>query len=141
MRKLITLSLLLFLTACGTEPAQYSEPVEGTELELKFQAYIEMCEREPNSPLCTIEEGLESHKPSELNNRWCTMCEEANDKYSWCSQLPCRGGGPKPREVDPEPYVFEPRSEPMRGERVRGNARAYLIMCQRDPESPLCPEE
>lgn len=33
------------------------------------------------------------------------------------------------------------RSEPITGTRIRGQSKAYLAMCERNPDSILCPEK
>jgi hypothetical protein len=105
----------------------------------KFSEYVELCTANPENELCSVEE-LDAQKTSELNARWCEMCEETNDSYEWCAFLPCRLAlipGLVPQEI---PAITE-TSEPIRGRPIRGTANAYEEMCARNPGSPLCPED
>lgn len=136
MYKIFIAVLALIVVGCSVPPVE-SESMQGSPVRGQFLAYEEMCQRNPDSPLCVILT-LESNQASSLNARWCEICENTKDAYSWCASLPCRAEYHEPSPVVPE---FNEASEPMRGVPVRVKSTAYNEMCERNPASALCIEE
>lgn len=53
--KYFIITIILLLSACSNEVPDTKGPIQGQEVNLSAQAYEEMCEREPTSPLCNAE--------------------------------------------------------------------------------------
>jgi len=52
----IFLLCFIFLIGCSENIPETSSPMEGEPVRLRAEAYDEMCEREPQSILCKVEE-------------------------------------------------------------------------------------
>lgn len=125
-------SLIITFLIAGCAPSD-KNPMQGEEVNLKADAYVEMCIRDPNSPLCPSEE-IQVTNSSNLNEQWCNICKIDNS-YSWCNNFPTC--------VPEKELIIEKNhtNNPMKGETVRIRAQAYEDLCARTPDSVLCVKE
>jgi len=129
MKHLLALFFIFTLLGCETPP---QEAMKGEKISGQMSAYTKMCERDPESPLCTADE-IGVTNATDLNQRLCQICAQ-DDSYSFCKHNKhCADYTYKP-QIKPEPQ----QGESMQGEKVRLRAQAYRELCNREPDSVLC---
>lgn len=136
MKQSLIFGMLMLLTACSGQPKQ-SEPIQGTPVGGQMQAYTEMCEREPESPLCVNDISV-TH--SNLNQQWCDLCAQ-DPALTYCKYLRGQNACDTAVVDNGTPDLPQTRSEAIQGEAVRIRAQAYEEMCRREYNPTLCPPE
>jgi hypothetical protein len=132
MKSIVAVILLAFIAGCA--PPAAGPAMQGQPVDVRADAYVKMCVRDPDSPLCPSDE-LGVTDSRDLNAQWCRMCS-INSSYSWCKyfQECIKKDAPTP----PPSQTIEPAGETMQGRAVRIRAQAYEDMCNRTPKSVLC---
>jgi len=131
MKKIFFLAVLIITTACSNE--SHTGPMTGTPVNGQPQAYIDLCNRTPESVLCPQDVPV-TH--ANLNAHWCNICAEDNNQYTWCESLKCEDTSAV-RSIEDT----QTKSNVMTGRKVRLRADAYIKLCRDDPESLLCKKQ
>jgi hypothetical protein len=127
MKQILTLALALVLVACAQQDiSPTGSAMQGTPVNLRAEAYVQMCAREPNSVLCPQDISVTNSNADEVMRQ---VCQDGNS-FFWCDPVDAQPATGTRIQRDPS-Y--------MQGEKVRVKAQAYQDMCARNPESVLCP--
>ena len=128
MKQILTLALAFMLVACAQtqDIGSTSSAMQGVPVNVRADAYIEMCKRDPESVLCPQDVPVTNSNVEEVMQN---VCRDGNS-FFWCE--------PTRSEPVTGTHVIQPSTK-MEGEKVRLRAEAYERMCEENPDSVLCP--
>lgn len=128
MKQFLTVALALVLVACTqtSDIETTSSAMQGVPVNVRADAYVQMCTRDPDSVLCPQDVPVTNSNAEEVMQN---ICRDGNS-FFWCE--------PVREEPATGTHIVRPPTK-MEGERARVRAQAYEEMCARNPDSVLCP--